>query len=136
MNINRNQDNLIAKVLLTVLTVSGVIIFSGQTTIAQSSSQSYQVLVNSDRDTTNPDQTLTLREAINLVNNTLAVSDLSATEQKQVTVIKQSNASRIEFALPAPIKIELQAPLPPLLNPGLVIDGTTHPDYDPKKIAT
>jgi outer membrane protein OmpA-like peptidoglycan-associated protein len=135
MNINRDKNNLIAHVLLTVLTVSGVAI-SGQAVTAQASFKSYRVLVNSDRDTINPDQTLTLREAISLVNNTLAVSDLSAAEQKQVTVINQPQASRIEFALSAPVKIELSETLPPLLSPGLVIDGTTHPDYDPKKIAT
>jgi outer membrane protein OmpA-like peptidoglycan-associated protein len=137
MNINRDKYNLIPKVLLTVLTVSGVVISSGQTVTAtaKASFKSYRVLVNSDRDTINPDQTLTLREAISLVNNTLAVSDLSAAEQKQVEVIKQPN-SRIEFELPAPVKIELSETLPPLLSPGLVIDGTTHPDYDAKKIAT
>ncbi|MBW4534605.1 MAG: OmpA family protein [Pleurocapsa minor HA4230-MV1] len=136
MNINRDKHNLIPKVLLTVLTVSGVAIFSGQTVTAQANFKSYRVLVNSDRDTINPDRQLTLREAISLVNNTLSLSELSPAEQKQVTVIQESNASRIEFDLPAPIKIELQKPLPPLLNSGLVIDGTTHPDYDPKKIAT
>jgi outer membrane protein OmpA-like peptidoglycan-associated protein len=135
MNINRDKYNLIAHVLLTVLTVSGVAI-SGQAVTAQASFKSYRVLVNSDRDTINPDQTLTLREAVEIVNNTLAWDDLSPVEQKQVNVINQPQASRIEFALPAPVKIELQKTLPPLLSPGLVIDGTTHPDYDPKKIAT
>ena len=134
--INRDKYNLIPKVLLTVLTVSGVAIFSGQTVTAQTNLQSYRVLVNSDRDTINPDQALTLREAIEIVNNTLTWDDLSPVEQKQVTVINQAQASRIEFALSAPVKIELQETLPPLLSPGLVIDGTTHPDYDPKKIAT
>lgn len=136
MNINSDQHKSIAQVLLTVLTVSGVAIFSGQTVTAQASLQSYRVLVNSDRDTIKPDQALTLREAIEIVNNTLAWDELSPVEQKQVTVINQPQASRIEFALAAPVKIELQATLPPLLSPGLVIDGTTHPDYDPKKFTT
>ncbi|PSB09165.1 cell envelope biogenesis protein OmpA [Pleurocapsa sp. CCALA 161] len=136
MNINRDKHNLISQVLLTVLTVSGVAIFSGQTVTAQTNLQSYRILVNSDRDTINPDQSLTLREAIEIVNNTLTWDDLSAAEQKQVTVINQPQASQIEFALAAPIKIELQETLPPLLSPGLVIDGTTHPNYDSKKIAT
>lgn len=135
MNINRDKYNLIPKVLLTVLTVSGVAI-SGQAVTAQANLQSYRVLVNSDRDTINPDQQLTLREAIEIVNNTLTWDDLSPVEQKQVEVIKQPQASRIEFALAAPVKIELSETLPPLLSPGLVIDGTTHPDYDPQKIAT
>lgn len=136
MNINSDQHKSIAQVLLTVLTVSGVAIFSGQTVTAQASLQSYRVLVNSDRDTINPDQALTLREAIEIVNNTIAWDELSPVEQKQVTVINQPQASRIEFALAAPVKIELQATLPPLLSPSLVIDGTTHPDYDPKKFTT
>ncbi|MEO0014853.1 MAG: hypothetical protein RLZZ535_3242, partial [Cyanobacteriota bacterium] len=116
--INRDKHNLIPKVLLAVLTVSGVAIFSGQAVTAQTNLQSYRVLVNSDRDTTNPDQILTLREAIEIVNNTLAWDDLSPVEQKQVTVINQPQASRIEFALSAPIKIELSKTLPPLLSPG------------------
>jgi outer membrane protein OmpA-like peptidoglycan-associated protein len=138
MNINRDKYNLIPKVLLTVLTVSGVVISSGQTVTAtaKASFKSYRVLVNSDRDTINSDRQLTLREAIEIVNNTLTWDDLSPVEQKQVTVINQPQASRIEFALSAPVKIELQKTLPPLLSPGLVIDGTTHPDYDPKEIAT
>ncbi|NJO94736.1 MAG: OmpA family protein [Pleurocapsa sp. CRU_1_2] len=136
MNINRDKNNLIFPVLLTVLTVSGVAIFSEQTATAQASFKSYRVLVNSDRDTINPDQQLTLREAIEIVNNTLSWDDLSPVEQKKVTVIHQPQASRIEFALSAPAKIELSETLPPLLSPGLVIDGTTHPNYDPKKFTT
>jgi outer membrane protein OmpA-like peptidoglycan-associated protein len=136
MIINRNKNNLIAQVLLTVLAVSGVAIFSEQAVTAQTNSKSYRVLVNSDRDTTQPDRELTLREAISLVNNTLDLSALSAAEQKQVEVVNEPNASRIQFDLSAPVKIELQETLPPLLSPGLVIDGTTHPDYDPKKFTT
>jgi outer membrane protein OmpA-like peptidoglycan-associated protein len=134
--INRDKHNLIAHVLLTVLTVSGVAIFSEQAVIAQTSFKSYRVLVNSDRDTIIADQELTLREAISLVNNTLPFSDLSAAEQKQVQVVNEPNASRIEFDLSAPVKIELQETLPPLLSSGLVIDGTSHPNYDPKKFTT
>jgi outer membrane protein OmpA-like peptidoglycan-associated protein len=136
MNINRDKYNLISPVLLTALIISGVAIFSGQTVTAQANLKSYRVLVNSDRDITKPDQELTLREAISLVNNTLDLSNLSTAEQKQVEVLDKLNASRIEFALSAPVKIELQETLPPLLSPGLVIDGTTHPDYDPKKFTT
>jgi outer membrane protein OmpA-like peptidoglycan-associated protein len=136
MEINRDKHNLISPVLLTALIISGVAIFSGQTVTAQTNLKSYRVLVNSDRDTIIPNQEVTLREAISLVNNTLSLSDLSAAEQKQVEVVNEPNSSRIEFDLSAPVKIELQETLPPLLSPGLVIDGTTHPDYDPKKFTT
>ncbi len=137
MIINRDKHNLISQILLTALVVGGITIFSGQKTIAQSNFESYQVLVNSDRDIPiKPDRELTFREAIAVVNNTLSFSELSPAEQKQVKVINESNSSRIEFDLPAPVKIELQAILPPLFSPGLVIDGTTHPDYDPNESAT
>lgn len=141
MNINSNNHNLIPKILLTALIVVGAITLQASTAFAQVDFkshrfQSYKVLVNSDRDTINPDQQLTLREAIEIVNNTLTWDDLSPTEQKQVTAINQPQASRIEFALPAPVKIELVEVLPALLSPGLIIDATTHPAYNPNKFAT
>lgn len=108
----------------------------GNTALAQSELQSYQVVVNSDRDTVEPDATLTLREAISLVNNTLPYSKLSLAEQQQVNKIDAANSSRIEFDLSTPVKIELEKILPPLVSPGLTIDGTTHPNYDPNNTTT
>ena len=102
--------------------------------LAQSDLQSFKIVVNSDRDTIEPDSELTLREAISLANNTLPYSNLSSAEQQQVKKI--ANNTRIEFDLRAPAKIELQNTLPPLVSPGLVIDGTTHPDYDSNDTAT
>lgn len=137
MTINSDIQNSISKVLLTALTISGVIAFKAEIAQAQSEFRSYRVLVNSDRDLPiKPDQELTLREAINLFNNTLPLSKLSPAERKQVTPINQPEASRIEFDLPAPVKIELFETLPPLLSSGLAIDGTTHPDYDLNNSAT
>ncbi|WP_019508841.1 OmpA family protein [Pleurocapsa sp. PCC 7319] len=137
MTINSDIQNSISKVLLTALTISGVIAFKAENAQAQSEFQSYRVLVNSDRDgEIEADRELTLREAIAIVNNTLSWSELSPAEQKQVTAINQPEASRIEFDLPAPVKIELLETLPPLFSPGLVIDGSTHPDYDPNYNAT
>ena len=102
--------------------------------LAQSDLQSFKVVVNSDRDTINPDAELTLREAISLANNTLSYSNLSSAEQQQVEVIASN--TRIEFDLPAEAVIKLQDTLPPLVSPGLVIDGTTHSNYDSNDTAT
>lgn len=134
MPFNSDQYNRISQVLLTALVVSGLIPLQAQQALAQSDLQSFKVVVNSDRDQVNPDQELTLREAIAIVNNTLTWGELSVTEREQVTTIYPLDASRIEFDFPAPAKIELETTLPPLISPGLIIDGTTHPDYDPNKI--
>ena len=119
--------------LVTALIFGSLILGENQAT-AQSKLQFFQVIVNSDRDTIIPDAELTLREAINLVNNTLPYNKLSPAEQQQVKAIASN--SRIEFDLPAPVKIELQDVLPPLISPGLVIDGTTHPNYNSNATAT
>ena len=103
--------------------------------LAQSDLQSFKVVVNSDRDTINPDSELTLREAISLANNTLPYSNLSPAEQQQVKKIASN--TQIEFDLFAEnAVIKLQDTLPPLVAPGLVIDGTSHPDYDSNDTAT
>jgi len=140
MFLNRNPQNPVPQVFLTILVASSLLASQEQSALAQeelpSFKPSFKILVNSDRDEINPDQELTLREAISLVNRTLTWQELSAPEQKQVTSIPGKDASRIEFDFAAPVKIELETTLPPLINPGLVIDGTSHPNYDPSKIAT
>ena len=120
------------RILLLTVMIIGLI--SGGKTLAQSDLQFFKIVVNSDRDTIAPDAELTLREAISLANNTLPYSELSPAEQQQV--ITGSSNSRIEFDLPTNAVIKLQNTLPPLVSPGLVIDGTTHPDYDSNNIAT
>ena len=134
MFINNPHKNRIATVVLATITTSSLI--TAQPAFGQSNLQSFKVVVNSDRDTINPDQNLTLREAIAIVNNTLTWDDLSNSEREQVTTIDSLDASRIEFDFSTPITIKLSTILPPLISPGLVIDGTTHPDYDPNQIAT
>ncbi|MGB5712677.1 MAG: OmpA family protein [Waterburya sp.] len=136
MFINSAQQKRIAKVLLTAISISSLIPWQAQQALGQSNLQSFKVVVNSDRDLINPDQELTLREAIAIVNNTLPWAELSLAEQEQVTTVDHSDASRIEFDLNTPVKIELESILPPLISPGLVIDGTTHSDYDLNHIAT
>lgn len=60
-----------------------------------------QVTVNSDRDgAITPDTSLTLREAIELVNGTLPLSQLSAAEKAQVKSLNANVPSRINFNLP------------------------------------
>ena len=137
MMMNRCKYSAISGIWLIVLVALGMTILSGQKVKAQSGIKSYQVLVNSSRDAPiQADEELTLREAIALVNNSLSYGELSLAEQKQVKVIDRPFASSIEFALPAPITIELRSVLPALTSPGLVIDGTTHPEYKPNHSAT
>ncbi|PMB47133.1 cell envelope biogenesis protein OmpA [Fischerella thermalis CCMEE 5205] len=99
-------------------------------------SPTLRVVVNSNQDgSPNPDSAVTLREAIAIVNGTLPTAKLSNAEKAQVT--PTTGASRIEFNLPAgATTIQLQKQLPDLATPGLVIDGSTQPGYDPKGSAT
>ncbi|MEA5598053.1 OmpA family protein [Rivularia sp. UHCC 0363] len=95
-----------------------------------------RVVVNSNLDgAIAADAQLTLREAIEVVNGTLTPQQLSSAEQVQVT--PASGGSSIEFNLPSgATTIELQTVLPDLAAPGLTIDGTTQPGYDPNTSAT
>ncbi|WP_088243313.1 OmpA family protein [Calothrix rhizosoleniae] len=93
-----------------------------------------RVVVNSNQDTVQTDDKITLREAIEIVNGTLPLHQLSTTEKAQIL---PTNQPQIEFNLPrGQTAIALQNLLPPLTTPGLVIDGTTQPGYDIKKSAT
>jgi outer membrane protein OmpA-like peptidoglycan-associated protein len=94
-----------------------------------------RVVVNSNLDgAVAADDGVTLREAIAIVNGTLAVERLSEAEKAQVS---SSDTPRIDFNLPAgKTEIALQEILPPLATPGLVVDGTTQPGYDGGKSAT
>lgn len=97
-----------------------------------------RVIVNSNQDgDVQADEKLTLREAIELVNGTLPLEQLSSDEQLQVQTVGDGDGSRIEFNLPSNESIiELQTQLPDLAVPGLVVDGTTQPGYDATKSAT
>lgn len=87
-----------------------------------------QVTVNSTADgTVQADDMLTLREAIEVVNGTLTLSNLSAAEQQLVS--SSSSTSTIRFSLPAEqTAIELTSVLPAITR-SVVIDGTTQPGY-------
>ncbi len=90
---------------------------------------SLKITVNSNQDEIKPDESVTLREAIALTNNTLSIDKLSESEKAQIQ--PASGNSRIEFNLPAgQTTIQLTEILPALKSPGTIIDGTTQPGYD------
>jgi len=75
-----------------------------------------------------PDDVLTLREAIEIVNGTLPTSMLSDTEQQLVS--RSESTSTIKFNLPSDqTAIELLSVLPAIVQPAVIIDGTTQPGY-------
>lgn len=99
-------------------------------------SSALRVIVNSNQDGVQADNQLTLREAIQLVNGTLSVAQLSNAEKALVQPLTDSG-SRIEFNLPADATtIFLQKELPSLASPGLTIDGSTQPGYNKSESAT
>lgn len=115
--------------------------------VAQNSTLStpLRVVVNSNQDgPIQADDILTLREAIEIANGTLPLERLSPAERAQVQPLPPGNPqnaalprSRIEFNLPAgSTTIRLVDMLPPLAAPGLIVDGTTQPGYDPARSAT
>jgi hypothetical protein len=99
---------------------------------------SVSVVVNSNQDgLIQPDNSLTLREAIEIVNGQLSLERLSEAEKAQVRPLNANSASSIEFNLPPDqTTIYLQSLLPSLASPGLVVDGTTQAGYDATRSAT
>ncbi|MBW4671547.1 MAG: OmpA family protein [Cyanomargarita calcarea GSE-NOS-MK-12-04C] len=121
-------DNIGLAVCLLLITQPDIAI--GQTQDSQ-----LRVVVNSNQDTIQADDVLTLREAIALVNGTLKVDKLSQKEKSQVQTT--TGNSRIEFNLPPQqTTIQLEELLPAIASPGIVIDGTTQPGYDAAKSLT
>ena len=96
------------------------------------------VVVNSNQDgVIQPDDALTLREAIAIVNGQLSAEQLSDAEKALVKPLEVNTASRIEFNLPPEqTTIRLNEMLPSLASPGLVVDGTTQAGYDATRSAT
>lgn len=96
------------------------------------------VTVNSNQDgKIQPDDALTLREAIAIVNGNLAVEKLSAAEKALVSSGGLFSLPQIKFQLPpGQTKISLESVLPPITKQKTVIDGTSQPGYDSKKSAT
>jgi hypothetical protein len=85
--------------------------------------------VNTALDENVPDATLSLREAIEVVNGTLATSALSPQEMAQITG-PSTTPDTIAFDIPGTgtQTIQLGSPLPALAQP-VTIDGTTQPGY-------
>jgi outer membrane protein OmpA-like peptidoglycan-associated protein len=101
--------------------------------IAQANKVNLKIVVNSDRDTIKPDNSLTLREAIAILNGDLKLDRLSTEERGQVQEISQGQGSRIEFNLPGgSTKINLDRELPPIQMAMVTIDGTTQAGFVPK----
>ncbi|MBD2595162.1 OmpA family protein [Nostoc spongiaeforme FACHB-130] len=116
--------------------VPSLLIILPQIAIAQSSPTAFRVIVNSNQDgQIQPDEKLTLREAIAIVNGNLSVEKLSNQEKAQIQ--PSNDNARIEFNLPPnQTTIQLQQELPPLATPKLIIDGTSQPSYDASRSAT
>jgi outer membrane protein OmpA-like peptidoglycan-associated protein len=84
-----------------------------------------QLTVNSDRDEIKPDQVLTLREAIELVNGNLKLNQLTKAERSQYKPLAGAG-TRIFFQLPPGAqRIQLQSVLPAITRRGVVIEGKT-----------
>jgi outer membrane protein OmpA-like peptidoglycan-associated protein len=81
--------------------------------------------VNSDRDEVKPDDVLTLREAIEVINGKIKLDRLTAAERQQY-VPEVMNGSKIVFKLPVGShQIQLQSVLPAIIQQGVVIEGKT-----------
>jgi CSLREA domain-containing protein len=92
------------------------------------------LVVNTTADENDPaNGTLSLREAIEISNGTLAISSLSAQEQSLV-LGALSSPNEIDFAIPNPANtlqtIFLTTPLPAISSP-LNINGETEPGFVP-----
>ena len=109
------------------LTLAFSIALSLSSATAQTAPSFYQITVTSNQDTVQPDDRITLREAIELTNGTLNYSQLSELEKAR---IKPSSSHSIQFNLPAnQTVILLGRSLPDVIKP-VTIDGTTQSGYD------
>jgi hypothetical protein len=114
------------------LTVGLSLLIVPQIALSQTPNSAVQVVVNSNQDgPIAADDVVTLREAIAIANGTLPLAQLSPQEKAQVLSLSGNTASRIEFNLPPQqTTITLKEILPPITQPGLVIEGTTQPGYN------
>jgi outer membrane protein OmpA-like peptidoglycan-associated protein len=83
-----------------------------------------EMTVNGDQDEIRPDEVLTLREALSLLNGQLQLDRLSPEEQQQVK--KTDGQHRLKFQLPqGRQRILLNSELPAIDVPNVSIDGGT-----------
>jgi outer membrane protein OmpA-like peptidoglycan-associated protein len=88
-------------------------------------SEYLEMTVNGDRDEIRPDEMLTFREALSLLNGQLRLDRLSPAEQQQVK--KTSGQHRLKFQLPpGRQRILLNSELPAIDVPNVLIDGGTN----------
>ncbi|MBD2101039.1 right-handed parallel beta-helix repeat-containing protein [Leptolyngbya sp. FACHB-261] len=118
-------------VAATVLLIQQSIGLAASTATVPHQSLHLRVVVNSNQDgPVQPNEGLTLREAIEVVNGTLSIDQLSNFEKAQVELLSAESRSRLEFNLPTTqTTIHLVKELPALASPGLIVDGTTQPGY-------
>jgi outer membrane protein OmpA-like peptidoglycan-associated protein len=85
-------------------------------------SQYLQITVNSDRDDIQADGSITLREAIELVNGKLSFDQLSPAERQLVKA--RADRHQIDFQLPSgKSRIVLNSELPAIVTTNVTIDG-------------
>jgi outer membrane protein OmpA-like peptidoglycan-associated protein len=85
-----------------------------------------QVTVNSNKDEINPDEVVTLREAITIINGELPIDRLSASEKAQVVNAVGVSRNTISFQLPVGSqRIELKSALPNVVKSNVTIEGKT-----------
>jgi outer membrane protein OmpA-like peptidoglycan-associated protein len=83
-----------------------------------------RMVINSDRDEIQPDQFLTLREAIEVINGQRTIEQLSPAERQQIA--KNAVKHQLEFQLPTGNqRIVLNSELPPITVANVAIDGGT-----------
>lgn len=134
LNIRKVSAVLIASIGLIV--VEGMVFGSSDFAIAETSRPNYQITVNSDRDDEiQPNNEMTLREAMVIANGSLSIDRLSESERAQIKPLAaNAKGSRIIFnLLPNRTTIELRRALPDISSPNLIIDGTTQAGYDSQK---
>jgi outer membrane protein OmpA-like peptidoglycan-associated protein len=111
------KNTLFSRLLLSSLCLG----WYSQPSLAQARSY-FQLTVNSDRDEIRPDASLTLREAISIVNGKLPLDRLSPEERQLVT--PSTDRHQIQFKLTfGKSRIVLNAELPAIVAPKVTIDG-------------
>lgn len=123
-----NRLNKLSAPIAGSLSLAAILLSTtGEPTVAQTALPVVNVTVNSDLDgPIAPDESLTLREAIAIVNGTLPLPALS---QAEAALVTPSSLPQISFALLGDNRIELTETLPAITAPGLTIDGTTQIGY-------
>lgn len=139
LNIRKVSARKVSAVLIAsigLIVVEGMVFGSSDFAIAETSRPNYQITVNSDRDDEiQPNNEMTLREAMAIANGSLSIDRLSESERAQIKPLAaNAKGSRIIFnLLPNRTTIELRRALPDISSPNLIIDGTTQVGYDSQK---